>query len=250
MCDVLELLQCVAMGIVTPEVLLAAVDNALDLFVKAGWKQYMIKKFHWLLHLADKLRPKPEGLGCLPACWSVERKHRLPKRYAKGIANTRDYEHSMLKQVLCQEIFDLSLPGVFDTEPALKTPHRVSQRLCDFVSQTLVECSPADCLTSASVRLQSTATCYWRDVVLFKSHDVGKPWEAGEIWRHFSVHGQLVSLISVWNLQKYDSAVCLASWQSQENLMYIDTKDMLCSVTFKKDPQGTVNTLIPYQYRY
>lgn len=246
MCDVVELLQLVAMGIVSPALLLAAVESALDLFVKANWKQYMIKKFHWLLHLADKLRE----YGFLPACWSLERKHRLPKRYAKGILNIRDYEYSMLKQVLCQEIFDLSLPGVFDTEPALKTPHKASQRLCDFVSQTLVECSPEDCLTSASVRLQSTATCYWRDVVLFKSHDVGKPWEAGEIWRHFSVHGQLVSLISVWNLQEYDSNMCIASWQSQENPMYVDTNDILCSLTFKKDPEGIVITLIPYQCRY
>jgi hypothetical protein len=245
MCDVVDLLQGVALGIVSPALLLAAVENALELFVAAGWKHYMIKKFHWLLHLADKLR---EYDGCLPSCWSLERKHRLPKKYAKGIANTSGYEYSMLKQVLCQEIYDLSVAGVFDTAVALQTPHKASFKLCDFVSKTLVECSPEVCLTSASVSLQSTAKCCWRDVVLFKSHG-GKPFEAGEIWRHLSVRGQVVSLISVWELQEYNVGMCSASWRSQECPMYIDTKDILCSLTFKRNSDGVVTTLIPYPYR-
>ena len=144
--------------------------------------------------------------------------------------------------------YDLSLAGVFDTAVALQTPHKASFKLCDFVSKTLVECSPEVCLTSASVSLQSTAKCCWRDVVLFKSH-VGKPFEAGEIWRHFSVRGQVVSLISVWEMQEYNAGMCVASWRSQENPMYIDTNDILCSLTFQRSSHGIVTTLIPYPYR-
>jgi hypothetical protein len=46
MCDVMDLLQSVVFGIVSPQQLMQSVEIALQAFVTAGWAQYMTKKFH------------------------------------------------------------------------------------------------------------------------------------------------------------------------------------------------------------
>ena len=69
---------------ITPAHLLRTVEGALAACVQAGWEHNMIKKFHWLLHMPDSL----ERFGHLPACWTLERKHRMVSRYASTVRNT------------------------------------------------------------------------------------------------------------------------------------------------------------------
>jgi hypothetical protein len=249
MCDLADLLQCIPLGVVSSEKLLVAVEAVLAHFVLAKWQHRMTKKFHWLLHMPDHLR----RFGMLPACWSLERKHKLIKVFANQIKNTVHYEHSMLKEVLNQELHNLTMPDVFNKNAGLVSPHNASKKLRTFVSETLgVEFkNPEDCLTCSVARLSPAGFCSWRDVVLFKAGDgLQQHWEAGELWRHFTVHGRQVSLISVWKLLAYESDKSIASWQSQENPMYLGTSDILCCLTYKRDKSGLVTTLIPHQYRY
>ena len=57
-----------------------AIENALDLFKEANGEAMMLRKHHWMLHLATHL----QLWGFLPDCWSLEGKHKtimmLPTR--------------------------------------------------------------------------------------------------------------------------------------------------------------------------
>ena len=79
--------------------LFRAVEEALATCVQAGWEQNMIKKIHWLLHMPDTL----ERLGHLPACWTLERKHRMVSRYVSAVRNTQHYEQSLLEETLAHD---------------------------------------------------------------------------------------------------------------------------------------------------
>ena len=71
--DLLDLIQAVPHGQVTP----AMIDNAakcfLDACVAADWEEYMGPKFHWCLHMGSHLK----RWGILPGCFVQERKHKL-----------------------------------------------------------------------------------------------------------------------------------------------------------------------------
>ena len=71
-------------------------------------------KFHWLLHLPEYLQhmhdicDKFNMHGWLQHCCTLERKHKVGKRYGEGRSNaTRMKSGGLLSEVLCQHISDL-----------------------------------------------------------------------------------------------------------------------------------------------
>jgi len=86
---------------VDPNVLAASVDAYLELYLKLYGDSSMIKTFHWLHHFAIALR----RWGKLPSCFSLERKHRIPKRYANNIRNTHStFDSSCSREVTCYHL--------------------------------------------------------------------------------------------------------------------------------------------------
>lgn len=248
MADVVDLLQSIAVGVVEPQQLLQAVEAALACFIAADWGQYMIKKFHWLLHLPDHLR----RFKMLPACWCLERKHKLVNRYANPQYNTISFERSILLEVLSHDLAVLKQPGLFDVSVGLVTPHNASSKLRTFVSEMLdIELQPSECLTSTCTRMVPAGTCSRRDFVLLKNLDDGpQHWDACEVWAHLDVKGDKISLVCMMKLLNYSPEMASATWQSNQATMFVQTADILCCLTYTKDKNDQVNTLIPYQFRF
>ena len=82
--DVIELIAASARITVQPEELLTAVDKFLHLFKDSWGYEWMTPKFHWTLHFWKQLQHSKKMLSC----FCLERKHRVPKRYATEIKKT------------------------------------------------------------------------------------------------------------------------------------------------------------------
>ena len=69
---------------VSPARLLGLIHRFLEAFTAIFGFEWLTPKCHWLLHLPDALR----RFGRLLGCFVLERKHRMPKRYATELQNT------------------------------------------------------------------------------------------------------------------------------------------------------------------
>ena len=108
---------------VSPACLLALMHRFLDAFTNAFGFDWLTPKCHWLLHLPKALR----RFGRLLNCFVLERKHKMPKRYATDLQNTsRAPTISLLSEVVCHNLaalaaqdfnFDIALAHC---HPALK----------------------------------------------------------------------------------------------------------------------------------
>ena len=100
--DMLDIIQAIPLCTIEPTSLRASVETFYQAIRGAGWAAKSHSKFHWLIHFPKHL----EKHKMLPGCLVQERKHRLVKRFAADIQNTRQYENSLLKQVLAHDIAD------------------------------------------------------------------------------------------------------------------------------------------------
>ena len=91
--DVLELLMCVGHKCVHPDVLKAATIRHLTLYKAAYGDNACRPKHHYALHLWKMLR----GFGTLVSCLTMERLHKIPKRYVTNRRNTTSYELGTLE---------------------------------------------------------------------------------------------------------------------------------------------------------
>ena len=242
-CDVMDLTQAIPLGMVTPEMLLTSIELFLAATTAANWEPYMIKEFHWVLHLADHLRK----WGMLPACFTLERKHRMVKRYGTGVFNTIQYEMSLHREVLNHELAKLRQPDLFRLGVFLVNPRPAGKKICPFLSDSL-SIQLEHCLVSNAVHLQPDGYAYRKDLVLVKNVDGSQQWDAGVVWLHVELNGQLLTMVFMYTLAKYDEELYTATWNVLENPMFINTADILCSLVYTED-KSAVNAFIPFQFR-
>jgi hypothetical protein len=246
MADVVDVLHSVAIGCVTPELLLSSVETALSFFVAAGWSTFMIKKFHWLLHMSDHF----SRYGMLPACWTLERKHKLINRYANPVCNTLTFEQSILEEVLSHDLAVLRAPGIFDLSVGLVLPHIASVKLRNLVVEALgVDVlDPTDCMTSSKARVSPAGFCCKGDYVMLKN-DVPNAFDIGEVWLHLEVKGVVYTLISICHLLSHDKELHVVYAQCQNSPALVLTSNILCCLTYSKQPDDKIRALIPLPYR-
>ncbi len=100
--DLTDLIVATARIEVTPTMLQAEVQRFLAAYTAAFGFEWMTPKAHWLLHLPAQLR----RFGRLLNCFCLERKHRVPKRYATELKNIAHCAAaSLLKESICHPFF-------------------------------------------------------------------------------------------------------------------------------------------------
>ena len=115
LCDLIDILFVANRGKCTADDIRNAVVIFMRACVNAGWTEHFIPELHWLTHLTYHYL----HFGCLPSCWTHERKHRVTKRYAGDTHNTTNMERSVLGKLASHHLSDLIQPGVFDLSPGL-----------------------------------------------------------------------------------------------------------------------------------
>ena len=213
LCDCMDLLVSVPLGVVTPAQLRAVINTFLDLCVAAKWERYMHPKFHWMIHLPGELARH----GFLPTCFVHERKHRIAKRYANDIRNTRTFERSLLGEVLSHNLALCADPESCNLQVGLARPIKAPKALVEQLAKALtLDLGAQDVKTSSEARLAPAGRCFRNDIVLVRSVD-GRNFVAGEVWAHSDVCGEMVSVISLWNVLRYDRATTAAEWSAVTN---------------------------------
>ena len=91
-------------GAVDPDILERSIAHHLNLCKRVYGCDFLKAKHHYALHLADQLR----AFGFLLSVFVHERKHRAVIRYAKIRNNLHQFDTSVLEEVLCHNIWELS----------------------------------------------------------------------------------------------------------------------------------------------
>ena len=79
--DIIDLIQLVPLGKITPAHLESACSNFIGLCLQSEWQNNMHTKFHWVLHFPGHLKLHKQ----LPSCFVQERKHKVVKRHLEHI---------------------------------------------------------------------------------------------------------------------------------------------------------------------
>jgi hypothetical protein len=247
-CDLMDLIMLIPLGMVSPKALQEAVEGLLEACTRAGWEKCFIKKFHWILHLPHHL----SKWGLIPTCFSLERKHRLVKRFARVVLNTVDYAKTIYREVINHELARLRQSDIFKSGAFLVDKHHPSQKtlafLCEHFDTNLTR---DQCFVSNSAHLQPEGFAEKGDVALLKAaHDDIGPWGACQVWLHVEVEGHApMSLVSLYNFIRYDESLYSATWDAKDAPVFLYTSDIMCSTTYRKSNEGRVVTLIPLAQR-
>lgn len=246
LCNIIDLLVSIPHGQVTPPMLHEAVDVFLKACVDAGWKEYFIPKFHWLIHLASDL----QRFGTLCSCWVQERKHRLVKRFANYNRSQKKYTSGMLAEITCHHFACLSSADHFDLRPHLVAPTKVCKP--NVISRLSASCPGiplmGNVITSQRARVSEFEICRVRDVVVFKN----QPGELtiGEIWFFFASGETLGCVISSWRVLSTDEVqgTCTARI-TDDNVGVRMIIDILAATTYRRKSDGTAQVIVPCMYR-
>ena len=105
LCDLIDCFYYANRGSVSPNELARRVHAFLQMFVDVYGVDYMTPKFHWLLHFPAWLK----RFRTLISCFVHERKHKMVKRYANDMRNTRTNfdEHSYEKSIMAEVRFNI-----------------------------------------------------------------------------------------------------------------------------------------------
>ena len=127
---VIELSMASARTAVQPERLLKAVEKFPHLFKDAWGCRMMVPKFHWLLHFWRQLKRFHKML----ACFCLERKHRIPKRYATELTNiSKKHSKLLLIGMTSHHLGQLSQPEAFKFDAGLVRGTKASTKSSIFL---------------------------------------------------------------------------------------------------------------------
>ena len=246
--NIVELIVACGRGNVSAPQLLTAVETFLALFAAAWGFRWMVPKFHWLLHLPTILE---NWAGVLLNCFCLERKHRVPKRYAKEIENiSKRANESLLSEVICHHLGQLSDPESFKFETGLVHPKKPSRAVTRLIQERLGVDDSYDVKVSAEARFSRVATCKKDDVVIFKDGD--DSFRVGKVLLHFEVDSVPISMLEVFDCVRRDTDMCRAVWRTrgQDDYKMIDTDEIMETVVYSLlNVDGLYSVLMPPEFR-
>ena len=244
--DVIDLIMATYRMDVPAAQLLAVVENFLDLFKKAWGCEWMIPKFHWLLHFPAQL--SATKFGKLLNCFCLERKHRVAKRYAEQLTNTsRETATSLIMEVICHNLGQLTNnSAVFSFGVGLVGGKAPSKAVRARVNRMFELDNGIEVLCSIESRFSATGTCKVSDVVIF--NDNGSL-AAGKVQLHCSFDGVAVSMLSLFEFEKKSSKSGFSTWRNLDDVVPVETQHIVDAVVYSILEDGRFGVLLPIEYR-
>ena len=242
--DLTDLIVATARTAVAPPMLLEEVQRFLASFVAAFGFDWLTPKAHWLLHLPAQL----QRFGRLLNCFCLERKHRVPKRYATELKNTAHCASaSLLKESICHH-FAVVKHAAFSYTVALVNKRPASKKTRKEIWKLFELDEDGSPIFVASVaRFSPVALCSRSDVVLVVD---GDGFRAGRLEANYEIHDCILSLIRPFTLVRRDPNSPLAVWEVVDGPSEtFETKDILASVEYCEYPDGNVATILPLEFR-
>ena len=222
-----------------PGALQQAAEMCLQSWVDANLQEYMIKKFHWALHLG----PAFQRFQKLPSCFAMERKHRFICKFASNVCNTAVYEHTLLQECLAEELFHLKQPGVFADGIYLVDAHQPKKQFHSLIEKIFGHVIPTDNFQVASKCQMQKSMCSKQDIVL------AKPFQAMEALAFVSYNGNVFALVQLLEFAEDAEHLGACFWTQSEKQCLVPVHEMLLPLIYNKD-KDKVKTLIPWQVRH
>lgn len=186
--DVLALLQCIRYGVVTPDTLRETVERHLNLYKTAYGEDAFRPKHHYASHLWLMLKV----FGMLVSCLTLERLHKIPKRYVKERRNTKSYEVGTVEDATLKQLFDRREEWL--AVDCLVGAHAPPSR--QFIARALKELYPSAKSRTIAARLATKFGQVTVNDVVFYTVD-GVRW-CGKVCLHFCIDGHTSSVIQRW----------------------------------------------------
>ena len=167
----------------------------------------------------------------------------MAKRYGGTVTNTRQYERTMLLEVLGYNMAPLEQDHVFARCCRLERRCRASKKMITFLEQN-VDAQIESAYTCAQVRLASEAVCTKGDIVLLT-----ESCEAAEVWLHVECNGRVLSLVSLYTLHAEDMAKSTQVWRRQTEPTLLSSVDIACPLQYSWLESELCRVLLPRPHR-
>ena len=245
MADVIDLFACVSFGIIDPEDLGVRMTAFSDSCIAAGWREFLHPKFHWLVHMRGHF----VKFGWLPSCWTLERKHKVPKSFAVDAKNTKIFDKTVLNETLCQQIAEMSSEDMFDAEEGLDAPYAAPRKMREFLTRLLMltTVQSDDIQTSAKARFSYIGSCNRGDIVMVKVNS-SSSLLAAEVCFLANVDGSPVALLSVLSKVSDDESSRSSKWESALTYRLYPLQDIACVCAYKRYGNHVVLITPPYVF--
>jgi hypothetical protein len=241
-CHVLDLLVASTQHLPKPGQLLQAVQKALALTKAAGWAGSMRPKFHWCLHFEQAL----QQFDGLPSCWSLERKHKVARRYGSGLYNTNRYEDTLLKEPTCDHLAHLKQEAAYRKGAYFLGPHPISNKLKAYLIAQGIAQSHHLCQASNAASMKSGHICKIGDCVLYKlpaEQHGAFPFGSGHLEYLLECDGMTCAILKAFSLKEVNVKKKVAKWVPKEAELHLVS--LAAVVIFNKAETGLVTTLLP-----
>ena len=199
------------------------------------------------MHFPDYLKQ----FGFVPSCFVLERKHKVPKRFANEVRNTNSaWEASVLREVTCHRLAAI-MSDHFGTDVGLRNAHRCSNKLLAKLQQELPYARGVGrevvYETSQTARINAWERCSRGDIVMLKTPDGA--YGVAEVTVHVAVQAEhqvplYLSMVRKW--KKTSSGSRSSKWERTNDACFVCTEDLQCSVIWAAS--GSIATVLrPWQ---
>ena len=227
---------------IDPAQLLGSVHRFLQCFVAAFGFEHMTPKTHWTLHYAEVL----EKMGRLFNCFCLERKHKVPKRFAEDIQNiSKNASKSILLETLCQHFINCKQPS-FDFSVGLVGGRPAPKATRELILRKFGLDDRGDAINIAKdSRINEFEVCSKGDVVVLMYEE---EYVIGQVALHLDLAGRPLSLVYVWTLDHKVIGTAMSVWRTSDSAVFLDTSTLVMALEFLRFPDGTVGVVAPKRY--
>ena len=196
-------------------------------------------KFHQLLHFPRWV----DQFGYLPTCWTLERKHKVPKKWITNLLNTSArFDRSAFRDVTASHLSktgDDSLSAVPGLVPPVKGP---SPEVLQLLAESF---GKMEFRAAGAARVSLSTTVATGDVVVGVAKGSGSPF-AGKVVGHFDVNGDaVVSLLEQWTVRKATSDS--TAWDTRGGLCLVFSDDIVTTLVYSEGEGSAVTLASPRQ---
>ena len=222
LCRVLDILQLIKTGRVTDaELAFAVLDHLRKYQAAYGTVGWLPKHLYSLLLIRQF-----EAFGSLVSLWTLERRHRLVKRFAAHHKNTRAYEKSLMEEVTVQHLMDLK------RRPSFFKAGLVDPRSCTDTVQRTIRHEFGVCADNQSKQAISVYRTFDAgQVCCFK--ETGEPsYRVGQLQFHVTINGVAMTCIEEWTILERDTFV--VNLQVENKTLMIETHCLIAPCVFRR----------------
>jgi hypothetical protein len=244
LCSVLDMLQDVNEGRVTPDELRAAIQSHLTKYQRAYNEVGWVYKHHASLHLWEQL----EKCGLLIALFTLERRHKIVKRYVHDRRSGKGFEQGLIEEVTLQHLYDMRT--AWYQRGVLEASRAPSRKVADAIVDALGE--HARVHVAAEGTLPNGRTVHLGDTVVVLqdgAHVVGELWLLMTL-TDFAGDETDVACFSIWPRIPGGSRYCRNFEIDDTCPTYVPLSAVCCSVIYcVSDSKTTASCLIPRYLR-